>query len=241
MAGLAEDTIEGSPHGKRALQALAWLIGLALLLAAGWWLKATLGAKPQAQRQVARITVLPDTPPPPPPQPPKEEPKPLPRPSDKPPPPGQPPEPQAVQPPADAPIKMEGAAGDGPSPFAAGPVTQDYQGGAPKVGGSVGASAPAPVVDRLQQRLYVSSVRPLLRDEIERHLRADATQLSAEFTVWLAADGAIRKVELQPSGDGAADQALQAALNDTQRALRLPTPPAAMQPMRFRLDVRPQG
>ena len=238
MSGLAEDQTTPASAGRRMALAAAVLAGLLLLGALAWWLKQQLSTPEAPRRQVARISILPDTPPPPPPPPPKEEPKPSPRDETRPQP--QTPAPQQPTPaPADAPIKMEGAAGSGDSPFAAGNVTADYQGGRPTVGGAP-ASAAA-VVDRAQARLYANSARSLLRDAIEQHLRSDANELTAEFTVWLAADGAIRRVELQPGADARTDTALQAALDETQRNLRLPRPPAAMQPLRFKLTVRPQG
>lgn len=238
MSGLAEDQTTPTSTGRRIALAAAALAGLLLLGALAWWLKQQLSTPEAPRRQVARISILPDTPPPPPPPPPKEQPKPSPRDEARPQP--QTPAPQQPVPaPADAPLKMEGAAGTGDSPFAAGNVTADYQGGRPTVGG-VAASA-ATVVDRAQARLYATSARGLLRDAIEQHLRSDANALTAEFTVWLAADGAIRRVELQPGADARTDTALQAALDETQRQLRLPRPPAAMQPMRFKLTVRPQG
>ncbi|HEX4509104.1 MAG TPA: hypothetical protein VH328_03465, partial [Burkholderiaceae bacterium] len=77
-------------------------------------------------RQVTKIALLPDTPPPPPPPKieKKEEPrlaKPTPQQEIKP----------KDQPPENAPLKMEGAAGAGPSAFQSGAVTQDYRGGTP--------------------------------------------------------------------------------------------------------------
>jgi periplasmic protein TonB len=239
MAALADEQTTPTSVGRRLAVLAAVLAGLLLLGALAWWLKQQLSAPEAPRRQVARISILPDTPPPPPPPPPpKEQPRPTPRADARPPPPTQAPTPPAPAP-QDAPIKMEGAAGNGDSPFAAGNVSNDYQGGRPTVGGAA-ASAPT-VVDRAQARLYASSARTLLRDAIEQHLRSDATELTAEFTVWLAADGAIRRVELQPGSDPRQDSALQAALDTTQRQLRLPRPPTALQPMRFRLTVRPQG
>ena len=74
-------------------------------------------------RQVARIALLPDTPPPPPPPPP-ERPKIEPRNEIR-----QGPK-QKIEAPAELQqLKMEGQAGEGPSPFAAGEVKNDYIGG----------------------------------------------------------------------------------------------------------------
>lgn len=239
MAGLAEDSLERASVGRRIAVAAGVLAALLLLGALAWWLKGQLSTPSAPKRQVARITILPDTPPPPPP-PPKELPRPQPSDDNKVPPPDVAPKPQVAPAPANAPIKMEGAAGSGDSPFAAGSVNRDYQGGTPTIGGTAARTA-APAVDRAQQQLYASTTRPLLREAIERHLRAEATELTAEFTLWLAADGTINRFELVPGAEAQADAALQAALEETRRSLRLPSPPSAMRPMRFKLVVRPQG
>jgi protein TonB len=206
-------------------------IGLVLTLSAGmvaWGLSRLSFDAPAPKRQVARIALMPDTPPPPPPPPKelkKEEPapqaRPQPRPDDTPKP----------QPPADAPIKMEGAAGDGPSAFAAGAVSNDYRGGPVVSGGA--ASSPG-VADRAAERLYANTVRQLLQGEIERRLAPDAGELSANFALWVNADGRIARWE-----SDAAQPPLKTALDASADALRLPPPPpVAQQPMRFRLTVR---
>jgi periplasmic protein TonB len=223
-----------SRHIKLIVAAGCLLLGLGI-----WW--AVKGIKTEApKRQVAKISILPDTPPPPPPppkeekkpEPPKEEPKQVMR------------EEQIKQ--AEAPkpaeaIKMEGAAGDGPSAFAAGSVAKDYAGGTPTTGSSAGPAGTA--ADRAQERFYANSARQLLQSEIERHLKADAEQLTATFAIWLDKDGGIQRFELSPSGNDGDDSALRNALDETRRQLKLPPPPALAlsQPMRFRLSVRPQA
>lgn len=221
-------------HLKGLVAAGCLLLGLAV-----WW--AVKNIKPEApKRQVAKIAILPDTPPPPPP-PPKEEKKPEP-PKD---------EPKQVMreeqvkqveapKPAES-IKMEGAAGDGPSAFSAGSVSKDYSGGTPTTGHSGGPAGNA--ADRAQERFYANSARQLLQSEIERHLKADAEQLTATFAIWLDKDGAIQRFELSPSGNDGNDSALRNALDETRRQFKLPPPPALAlsQPMRFRLSVRPQA
>jgi len=216
-----------------ALFALAF----AVLLAAGAWYLSTMKSSEGPRRQVSRIALLPDTPPPPPP--PKEEKKPEP-PKD---------EPkqvvheeqikQAEAPKAPEPIKMEGAAGEGNSAFAAGGVKNEYSGGTPVTGASTGGTGTSS--DRAQERFFANTVRQQLRDEIERRLKGDADQMVASFSIWLARDGAIERYELQPSGSESNDAALRAALDETVRQFKLPPPPAIAQPMRFRLNVRPQA
>ncbi|MCU7374573.1 hypothetical protein PEC18_27955 [Paucibacter sp. O1-1] len=77
MSGLAEDHLNERPARARWVLA-AWLLGLLLLGAAIYWLADSLKGGPEKpRRQVAKISILPDTPPPPPP-PPKEEKKPEP-------------------------------------------------------------------------------------------------------------------------------------------------------------------
>jgi outer membrane biosynthesis protein TonB len=222
------------PLHLKLIAALAF-VGLAF---AAWWALTHMKAE-APRRQVAKIALLPDTPPPPPPppkeekkpEPPKEEPKQVMR--------EEQPKPVEAPKPAEA-IKMEGAAGDGPSAFAAGSVSKDYAGGAPGTGpgGPAGTAA-----DRAQERFYANNARQLLQGEIERHLRADADQLTATFAIWLDRDGGIQRFELSPSGNDANDNALRAALDETRRQLKLPPPPALAlsQPMRFRLNVRPQA
>lgn len=227
--------------GRKRSLTLKLIVAAVFLLICGvvWW--SVQGIKTEApKRQVAKISILPDTPPPPPPppkeekrpEPPKDEPKQVMR------------EEQPKQ--ADAPkaaeqLKMEGAAGDGPSAFAAGSVAKDYAGGAPTTGSSTGPAGTA--ADRAQERFYANNARQLLQVEIERHLKADAEQLTATFAIWLDKDGGIQRFELSPSGNDGNDIALRTALDETRRQLKLPPPPALAlsQPMRFRLSVRPQA
>ena len=233
MADLAESSLEPTTP-RQWLVRVVVALALALLVGgAGYELHRMLSAPTAARHQTARIAILPDTPPPPPP--PKEEKKPEP-PKD---------EPkqqmreetvkQDVPKPADAPIKMEGPAGDGPSAFQSGSVKNDYNGGAPVIGGNGGGAAP----DRTQERLYATSVRQLLHDEIEKHLPAESGEVVASFAVWIDPDGTIRRFELVPTGDDAHDAALRTAFEQTTHSLHLPNHPGLPQPMRFRLSVRP--
>jgi protein TonB len=213
--------------------ALAVLVGLLLL---GLMIKSLSGKSTAPRRQVARIALLPDTPPPPPPPKPdkppepREAPKPMPRED-----PARPPDaPQS----ADAPLKMEGPTGNGPSAFAGGAVTQDYKGGSVV---SAAAAGTGTLADRAQERFYANTARQLLRDELDKRLTGDASTLVANFSLWIAADGAIRRFALQPSGNERADADLRLALDAAVLNLRLPAPPAMAQPLRFRLTLRPAG
>lgn len=218
---------------KRVLVALLLagaVVGLTLVA------RTLLSAPSAPKRQIAKIAILPNTPPPPPP--PREEPrKPTPKDEPKQVQPQNQPKPQAA-PPAEAPIRMEGAAGSGESPFSAGAVTNDYRGGVPQVGPAASGGITS---DRAAERFYANSARQLLRDEIERQLRPEAGELTATFALWIEADGRVRRYEITPSGDAGRDAELQRALEGTSRVLRLPPPGALAQPMRFRLTVQAQG
>jgi periplasmic protein TonB len=234
---LADESLDLNPRKRIVRGALIAVAVLLLVAAIAIGLKSLLSSPDAPKRQVAKIALLPDTPPPPPPPPPREEPKKEVPKEVKPQPQPEQPKPQPTPPP-DAQIKMEGAAGDGPSAFAAGAVTKDY------IGGPTGAasSAAPTAADRANERFYANTARQLLRDELERQLPGDAGgQLVATFAVWVEDDGRIRRTELEPTGDNARDGLVRNALDGTARALRLPPPPAVAQPMRFRLTLRGQG
>src|SRR3990167_6456704 len=95
MAGLAEDSLERPSAGRR-IAVVAGVLAALLLGALAWWLKGQLSTPSTPKRQVARISILPDTPPPPPPPPPKEVPRPQPSDDTKPPPPDVAPKPQEI-------------------------------------------------------------------------------------------------------------------------------------------------
>ncbi len=231
MSALAESSLDPVTPRQWALRIVLVLGAVALVAGLVVGVKSLLGAPTAAKRQTARIAILPDTPPPPPPkeekkpEPPKDEPKQVMREESV---------KQEAPKPADAPIKMDGPAGDGPSPFAAGTVKNDYNGGAPVIGGNGGG-----VPDRAAERLYATSVRQLLHDEIEKHLPPESGEVVATFSVWIEPDGTIRRFELVPTGDVAHDAALRTAFEQTTRQLHLPGHGGLPQPMRFRLSVRP--
>ena len=235
---LADESLDDNPKRRLLRGALVTLMAGIVIALMAMGLKSLISSPDAPKRQMAKISILPDTPPPPPP-PPKEEPKREPPKQERPQPQQEQPKPQ-VTPPPDQQIKMEGAAGDGPSAFAAGSVNKEYSGGPVTSGGA--ASTPAPTgADRANERFYANTARQLLRDELERQLQPDASQLTATFAIWVDANGRIERTELQPSGDEARDGVMRSALDGTSRALKLPPPPPVAQPMRFRLTLRGQG
>ncbi|MFY7864417.1 TonB C-terminal domain-containing protein [Roseateles sp.] len=237
--GLAEDHLDDSPQRVWLIR-VGVVLGFLALVAAGYWAAKSVKPAEAPKRQVAKISILPDTPPPPPPpkpelkkpEPLKDEPKQVMRDETV---------KQAEAPKAaNEPIKMEGAAGDGPSAFAAGGVSKEYSGGAPVT--SAAATGTGTSSDRAQERFYANSAKQLLRDEIERRLRSEVNQATAEFSIWVERDGGISRFELLSTGDKRLDGELRAALNAATQALKLPPPPlASAQPMKFRLSLRPMG
>ncbi|WP_348754457.1 TonB C-terminal domain-containing protein [uncultured Aquincola sp.] len=214
-----------------------WIGVVLVVLVAGalvWWLRGLAGSAPAPQRQVARIALLPDTPPPPPP-PPKEEKRPEPkeaqaRPQPVPQPDVKPPQPQQV--------REEGPTGNAPGGLQGGEVTKEGVPPGPLITGT-GNGGGGTRSTRAEERFYAQAARQLLRDAIERHLKGETTQASAEVQLWIAPSGAIRRFELTPSGQPAADADLRSAVAEATRELKLPPPPDVPQPMRFRLTLRP--
>ncbi|URI06517.1 TonB C-terminal domain-containing protein [Aquincola tertiaricarbonis] len=214
---------------------LLGLVAVVLLVAAlVWWLRGLAGSPPAPQRQVARIALLPDTPPPPPP-PPKEEKRPEPKETQAQPQPVPQPD---VKPPQPQQVREEGPTGDAPGGLAGGPVTQEGVPTGPLTTGT-GNGGGGTRASRAEERFYAQAARQLLRDAIERHLKGQTTQATAEVQLWIDPNGAIRRFELLPSGQPRADDELRSALADATRELKLPPPPDLPQPMRFRLSLRP--
>lgn len=194
---------------------------LALLAAGAYLLHDMLGSKGGKPKRPPKISLLPDKPPPPPP--PKEEKKP------------EPPErkevkvetPQEPQPQAqNEPLKMEGAAGDGPSPFAAGTVTRenDFNTGA-----------------RLSFAFYTNHLQRYLQEELAKNKRLRATDYRVMVRVWLARDGGVQRVELAgSSGDAEVDAAVRSALGAIA-AVKEPPPENMPQPVKLRISNRGAG
>ncbi len=220
----------------RLLTGLAVLLLLALIGGAVHYfmnLKSSSGPK-----KPPKISLLPNTPPPPPP-PPKEEKRPE-----------APKEQKEVkmeqveqknEASPDQSLKMEGAAGDGPSVFSGGKVSNDDLS---KIGVPAPATAaPAPTgASRTQFAMFTNGAQQLLHDEIKKRLGAKSRNrdFRANYKIWLEADGSIKRFELTPTGDPEVDEELRLVLADV-RSLRM-TPPAEMpQPLRFQFTSRASG
>ncbi|MBI5924876.1 MAG: TonB C-terminal domain-containing protein [Aquabacterium sp.] len=216
-----------SPWVPALIVLLVLVLGLAYL---GVKSMGTGGSGPK--RQNVKIAVLPDTPPPPPP-PPKEERKPEPEKQEDKPMPQEAPKPQDT-PPEPAPIKMEGAAGDGESAFQSGGVSSDYKGGDPN---GNGGGMPA---NRMQFGLFANQLKRHIQTALAKDREIKGREYQLKVLVWLDKDGGFQRVELDSSsGDAELDQALTRAF---KRLPPISTVPADLpQPALLRLTNRMAG
>ena len=202
---------------------LAIAVALSLIVGMVTMVHNLISGKSDKPKKAPVISLIPTTPPPPPP-PPKEEKKPEPLREQK--------EVKMVQTdevkqaPPDPQLKMEGAAGDGPSPFAAGKVTSEdlsKLGG----GGKEGVFNP------------FNNYAGLMKSELQRLLakRGELKRRSyrVEIRMWVGSDGAVKQSELLgTSGDTDTDDSIRQALNALPTFSEAP-PPNMPQPIRLRI------
>jgi protein TonB len=221
MSGLAEDEMGRSAAGRWLRVAAGALLLIAAVAGFVYLMKGMTESGPVSKKQVAKITVMPDTPPPPPP-PPKEQPKDnrevkldQPKPMELP--------REAQQ------LKMEGPAGEGASPFAAGSVSRDYIGGA--VGGGAG----------MQFAFFSNVLQRHVQDELARNRKIKLGDYRVTVNIWIGGDGAIRRAELVGStGSAETDRALRTALTELG-PIRTTVPDKLPQPIRLRITNRMTG
>lgn len=195
-----------------------WLaLGLIAAGLVGWGVMSMLGKSkgPKAKAPV-KAFLVPDKPPPPPP---KEEKKP------------EPPKneakeikmntPQTPAPVAqNEPLKMEGAAGEGSSPFGGGSVTQEG------VRGGMGGG------------LYGSQVQKHLQGELNKNRKLKESDYRVTLQIWIGRDGSILRAELVDStGIEVLDSLLKQSL--LKVAAMSSAPPENMpQPLRIKVTAR---
>jgi len=193
---------------RRVGLALGMMAFVALVAWAGFSLSRTV---PSSAHQIAKIALLPDMPPPPPPPPPPERPKIEPKNEIH----QQPNKPKIEAPPAPQQLKMEGQAGEGPSPFAAGDVKNDY------IGGDIGNGRFAPYAGRIAQ---------VIQDALTRR----KTKVSnARVLLWLTPDGTVQRFEISGAGPDM-DRELRTTMADLGR---LPERPPQDMPMPVGLEI----
>lgn len=206
-------------------------LALGILVGLGWWgvhsMRSDTGG---AKRQTVKIAVLPDAPPPPPPPPPEKkiEPevkdlKPQPQQEDQPKPLDKAPEPEQ--------IKMEGAAGDGPSAFGSGAVSKDYQIGDPGTGTGGG--------NKMQFALFGGQVQRHVQSSLARNPKVKVGDYRVTVQVWVSPSGELRVELASSTGDEKSDEVLRQALAQLPPIQNVPA--SLPQPIRLRISNRMTG
>ncbi|MBC7756729.1 MAG: TonB C-terminal domain-containing protein [Bdellovibrio sp.] len=223
-----------SPASIWLKRLLIALLGLAVLAGIGYGLKKLMsGGSAKHSPKVTKIA-LKDLPPPPPPPPPKEQPKEIPKPTQQ-------KEVKVDQPkPAPAPptevLKMDGPAGSGDSPFAAGNPTGEYKGEALGDTKTIGGGP-----DKHQFDWYTGLIKEKIEDAITKDKALASGAYKIVVKVWIASNGRIQRYELTNStGDTAIDGLIKKALDDMPAISEAP-PSDMPQPVKLRVTARSVG
>jgi len=257
----------GSGALRRFGMPLAIVLGVMLFALLGWLLWVKLQAKSDGPPKPPKISLIPVAPPPPPPPPPKEEKRPEPPKEQQD---MKAPQPVEQKAPAPAPspdLKMEGAAGDGPSAFSSGRVTNENQIPATKGGGGGGGGGvaievkperpveppkPEPKIEAPKPRnpleksgLFnpLANYARVLKLEAQKHFNQTRAlrqrPYRVEVLLWIAEDGRPTRAELVAgSGDEEIDGLLREALATLPRFTEMP--PAEIQ-LPIRLAITASG
>jgi hypothetical protein len=220
-----------SSSGSIWLKRVALILAGALVIAGLYYLgKALMSGGSTHKKAVTTVKLLPDTPPPPPPppkEPPKEQPKEVKEVKEI-----QQPKPDP-SPPAEV-LKMEGAAGDGPSPFAAGAVNSEYKGGdvGTKIGGRKGLAAFA---------WFTGQVKVKVEEALAADKDLSVAQYRLVVLLWLNTAGHIERIELQgTSNNDKTDAQIKKVL--TGKLVANEPPPSDMpQPIKIRITSKNSG
>ena len=126
-------------------------------------------------------------------------------------------------------LKMEGAAGEGGSPFGSGTVGSDYVGGAVgTVGGTGGVGMGA----------YATHLQRHFQDYLSRNRKLRGSDYRVVVKLWLRGDGSLERAELSGStGTDTLDQLLQESLQQAP-AMREAPPENLALPIRIRVTNR---
>jgi outer membrane biosynthesis protein TonB len=202
---------------KRAIVLLG-VLGFLYFL--GFILKDFFKGQSHPKKQITTIKLLPDTPPPPPPPPPppKEQPKEV----------QKAPEQKPVELPPTETLKMEGAAGDAPSAFQSGNVTNDYKGGK-----TIGSDS--------KFSWYASIVKTEIEKALQRNQVLKDGQYKVVVSIWVRPNGEIEKlVVMQSDATPEIEQALKTTL-DNMQSIKQPLPEGMPQPLKLRITARKMG
>ena len=219
---------------------LAVLVGLLVLGLIAWGLMSMMGKseKPAAKKPPKITLVAP--PPPPPPPPPKFEKKPEPPKEQK-----EMKVDQAVvkqeQAPPTPELKMEGAAGDGPSAFGAGKVSNEDLSKIGKSGPATGGlGGPGGAISSKSSMLNPqANYANMLKGEMQRYLSKNNAlkrrRYAIDISVWVSVGGGIDRFELLgTTGDTDTDAAIKKAISELPGFTQAP-PTGMPQPIRLRI------
>ena len=205
--------------------------GLLLLGLLTYMVKSLMAGGDSHKKAMTTVKLLPDTPPPPPPPPPKEPPKEQPKEVKEV---KEIPQPKPDQAPPAEVLKMEGAAGDGPSPFAAGAVNNEYKGG--DVGTKIGGGP-----SKYQFAYYTG----MIKTQIEQAIAKDKTLANGSYKlvvkVWVSGNGHIERFEIVgSSGDAMIDGLIKKTVSEMPPLSE--SPPSDMpQPVKLKVTARSVG
>jgi periplasmic protein TonB len=181
------------------------LLVLAVLAGIGYGIKKLFSGGATQKKQITTVKLLPDTPPPPPPPPPKEPPKETPKEQPKEAP--KEPEPKPVEAPPAENLKMEGAAGDGPSPFGVGDVKNEYK------DGNVSTVKIAAKKNMAAYAWFTNKVDGQIKKALDAESGLNKVKYQVDVRVFLNAQGAIDHAELiDSSGDAEVDALIRKVL-----------------------------
>jgi len=237
---LGLSSVDQSPEKSGLGKWIAVLLGLLVLALMAWGLMSLMGKnEKQAPKKPPKITLV-APPPPPPPPPPKFEKKPDPPKEQKEMKVDQPVVKQEQAPPTPE-LKMEGPAGDGPSAFSAGKVSNEDMSKIGKSGpGSNGPGGPGGGIGSKNSMLNPSAnYANMLKGEMQRYLSKNNAlkrrRYAIDISVWVSVGGGIDKFELLGStGDADTDASIQKAITELPGFTQAP-PTGMPQPIRLRI------
>ena len=241
---MADDLFQNSSHNdvekeKSSFAFVAsFVVGLLVLGLIAWGIFSMMDTKKEAPKKAPKITLV-APPPPPPPPPPKFEKKPEPPKEQKEMKVDQPVVKQEQAPPTPE-LKMEGPAGDGPSAFSAGKVTNEDMSKIGKAGPpSVGTGGTGTMGNKNSMFNPNANYANLLKGELQRYLSKNNNlkrrRYAIDIIVWVAKSGGIDRFELLgTTGDSDTDEAIKKAITELPGFTQ--NPPVGMpQPIRLRI------
>ena len=129
---------------------------------------------------------------------------------------------------------MEGAAGDGPSPFAAGAVNSEYKGGdvGTKIGGRKGLAAFA---------WFTGQVKVKVEEALAADKDLSIAQYRLVVLLWLNTDGYVERVELQGTSNKEKTEALIKKVLTGKLVANEPPPSDMPLPIKIRITSNNSG